>query len=1023
MMIVNRRWVAAMFAAALAVAAPALADVTIQSGSASLKVQGTDFFDFPGQQSMITAPDPTNFTDTAEVSFNGHGSVHMDVATSQASHAEISGDALTITSTQSFAITHTANDADRQNLVSHADSALTITFCTTKKSSFLFTASGETAVPSDIGTSGSFRGHPFADGSVGASLLCKDLCPPQVVPQVFGVGVNVGSTTPLQPSGSTQGSGTIPPGCYVLSAITSAGLTSPLLCKNATGGVCQPFQIPPDINDSPPTAKGSVTVTLTVTPATSTNDDEITWVGADNGAFGDPMNWDPQQVPTITPDESDTAIFSSGGTINIDVAADAPAAAVASLEPRNTSTRNTGRIRAKGTKEVVVRDFNMLLLDDTSLDAASLVVGGKSKFHIAAGTVIAHNTRIGHGGAGTVIVDPQSFFTADLMLVGEDGDGLLNVRNGGTADAAEARLGNGTGLGSATIDGQNTTWTTGTLSIGFSGHGEMLVRNGGVVTSATAIVDGGVPPAPQPAFGSAGNGNCVDRSGGAGVDVTGSAGNTSSAWHVDTLSIGGLGCVEATALGGIVTGEHAGGDVRVGTTEAGDAQLFVNLGGVLVVGKDLVVGDTGHARLRLVDDDLNNTALVKVTGAMAIGGALPPAGQGVVEVEGEASALDLITSNSLRIPDGQFGTGSLTMSNGARVKTVTTAEIGTDGSADPNGHGGQGVVELDGISGHADLTRWSIGQSLTIGHGSGPGTGQLLIRDATVAVDQGTITIQNGGSVSGLGQENDLIINGGSITNNGIIVAPVFIGGPYSSASTGRIVQLNGGSPATTLPPPAAPHLGTAASPSDDVAAPRTPASKTPPPPNPPLVFGANADISNTTLVLQFVNGFAPHQGDALPVFQAQGQVTGQFAAVEVVGLMPGASFNLDTQTGMATSLTDTVALPTVSVKAPAKLKESAKKGAKIKFARTGDTTDPLTVHYQLGGTAEPGVDYGLLPGTLEIPAKKKSATLVIVPFADGLIEPPETIELTVLPGDDYAPSSPLPVTITLLSTEKKPKK
>jgi len=39
------------------------------------------------------------------------------------------------------------------------------------------------------------------------------------------------------------------------------------------------------------------------------------------------------------------------------------------------------------------------------------------------------------------------------------------------------------------------------------------------------------------------------------------------------------------------------------------------------------------------------------------------------------------------------------------------------------------------------------------------------------------------------------------------------------------------------------------------------------------------------------------------------------------------------------------------------------------------------------------------------------------------LIEPPETIELTVLPGDDYAPRSPLPVTITLLSTEKKPKR
>ena len=165
-----------------------------------------------------------------------------------------------------------------------------------------------------------------------------------------------------------------------------------------------------------------------------------------------------------------------------------------------------------------------------------------------------------------------------------------------------------------------------------------------------------------------------------------------------------------------------------------------------------------------------------------------------------------------------------------------------------------------------------------------------------------------------------------------------------------------------------------------------------------------DADLTNTTLVLQFVNGFAPHQGDQLPVVEVQGQVTGNFADVQVVGLAPGASFNVDPQTGMATSLTDTVALPVVTMKVPKTLKESARKGGKIKFARSGASTDPLTISYSVGGTAEPGIDYGFLPGTLTIPAKKKSATLVVVPFADGLPEPPETIEVTVLPGDDHAP-------------------
>src|SRR6266849_4803738 len=118
-----------MFALIAAVAAlsatPAVADITIQSKSASLTAQGTDFFVFPGHQTVITAPDAANFTDAAEVKFNGHGSVRMDVVTSQNTQTQFSGDDLTLHSTQGFSILHAADDADRQNLMSHTDSLLT----------------------------------------------------------------------------------------------------------------------------------------------------------------------------------------------------------------------------------------------------------------------------------------------------------------------------------------------------------------------------------------------------------------------------------------------------------------------------------------------------------------------------------------------------------------------------------------------------------------------------------------------------------------------------------------------------------------------------------------------------------------------------------------------------------------------------------------------------------------------------------------------------------------------------------
>ena len=60
---------------------------------------------------------------------------------------------------------------------------------------------------------------------------------------------------------------------------------------------------------------------------------------------------------------------------------------------------------------------------------------------------------------------------------------------------------------------------------------------------------------------------------------------------------------------------------------------------------------------------------------------------------------------------------------------------------------------------------------------------------------------------------------------------------------------------------------------------------------------------------------------------------------------------------------------------------------------------------YTVGGTARNGFDYDLLSGVIEIPARKKSAKLVIRPVPDGVAEGPETIELEVQPGENYTQS------------------
>lgn len=71
---------------------------------------------------------------------------------------------------------------------------------------------------------------------------------------------------------------------------------------------------------------------------------------------------------------------------------------------------------------------------------------------------------------------------------------------------------------------------------------------------------------------------------------------------------------------------------------------------------------------------------------------------------------------------------------------------------------------------------------------------------------------------------------------------------------------------------------------------------------------------------------------------------------------------------------------------------------AVFKVRRTGATNTDVTVAYSISGTASNGVDYLELPGTVTIPAGRRSAEIVVVPIDDEEIEPVETVVLTLLP-------------------------
>lgn len=81
--------------------------------------------------------------------------------------------------------------------------------------------------------------------------------------------------------------------------------------------------------------------------------------------------------------------------------------------------------------------------------------------------------------------------------------------------------------------------------------------------------------------------------------------------------------------------------------------------------------------------------------------------------------------------------------------------------------------------------------------------------------------------------------------------------------------------------------------------------------------------------------------------------------------------------------------------------REAATNTAAFRVRRAGPTNTDLTVYYTIHGTANNGADYLLLPGTVTIPAGRRTARIVVTPINDFLSERAETVilRLTHSPG------------------------
>ncbi|MGH8023065.1 MAG: Calx-beta domain-containing protein [Limisphaerales bacterium] len=77
-------------------------------------------------------------------------------------------------------------------------------------------------------------------------------------------------------------------------------------------------------------------------------------------------------------------------------------------------------------------------------------------------------------------------------------------------------------------------------------------------------------------------------------------------------------------------------------------------------------------------------------------------------------------------------------------------------------------------------------------------------------------------------------------------------------------------------------------------------------------------------------------------------------------------------------------------------------KTATFTVHRFGDTSDDLTVNYEISGTASNGVDYVALPGWVTIPAAEQRAFITVVPINDDMYHGIKTVILSLDKSTNY---------------------
>jgi len=382
--------------------------------------------------------------------------------------------------------------------------------------------------------------------------------------------------------------------------------------------------------------------------------------------------------------------------------------------------------------------------------------GAEGTLSITDGSLQAYHTNIGmDGGTGklSVVGAGSSFDSMTTLSLGMDGNGELEILEGGTVTSNQGLVGDSAGSeGIVTIDGAGSSWSTRIASagmfVGYGGKGTLTVQNGGSVrTNATWL---GYWPGSDGKLVVTGAGSSYIDEGDMYVGYGGSGAveikDDASVEIFNSLYVG-YGGKGTVLVDGTETNLQVHGGVVL--TSPGDD-------GFVVSGGATVESSTGYIDAGL---DVEGTATAKVTGAgsswvMGVdglsiglqgGGALLVTDGGRVEAgqislasqAGASGALTVsaggeVVADYVMMADAAGSTGALRLESGGQLSAKQVQR-----------YDGAGTVAFDG--GTLKLTA---SQSFLF---SGFQTGDITLEDGGGTIDTGTYSVHMDPGLVGVG--------------------------------------------------------------------------------------------------------------------------------------------------------------------------------------------------------------------------------------------------------------------------------